>query len=196
MNKIIEKKILNSAKNGVITSKIITEMGIHRSALQELVAEGKIKMTSRGIYLLADEWEDEYFLLQQKYNRGIFSHSTALYLHGFSDRVPLSFHMTFPAGYNSPSLKKENVIVTRVKETNYEEGIITLKTPFGNKVKVYDLERTLCDVMRGSNLDIETVQSSMKAYSGYKNKDINRLLTYAKKLRVEPKIRKYLEVLL
>ena len=196
MEEIIKKRIIDSAKNGIITSQDVTNMGIHRSALQELVKEGAIKMTSRGIYILADEWEDEYYLLQQKYKRGIFSHSTALYLHGYSDRVPLSFHMTFPVGYNSPSLKEENIVVTRVNKNNYDEGITTIKTPYGNEVKAYDLERSLCDMMRGSNVDVQTVQQSMRKYSISKDKNINRLLLYAKLLRVEPKMRKYLEVLL
>ena len=44
---------------------------------------------------------------------------TSLYLWGYSERVPISFHMTFPTKYNSQSLKKENVIITRVKDGNY-----------------------------------------------------------------------------
>lgn len=188
--------ILNNTDNGVITSKAVTEHGIHRGVLSEMVKSGELIRCSRGIYMLADEWEDEFYLLQQKYTRGIFSHSTALYLLGYCERVPLKFNMTFPTNYNTASLSQENVIVTRVNNKNYELGISTATTPSGNQVQIFDLERSLCDIVRGSGEDIQTVQYAMKKYAASKQKDINKLMQYAKQLRVEPKIRKYMEVLL
>lgn len=188
--------ILNNTDNGIITSKAVTEHGIHRSVLSEMVKGGELIQCSRGIYMLADEWEDEFYLLQQKYKRGIFSHATALYLLGYSERVPLMFDMTFPTKYNSATIKNENVSVTRVNDNNYELGISTAETPSGNTVQIYDLERSLCDIMRGSTEDIQTVQYAMKKYAASKQKDINKLMRYAKQLRVEPKVRKYMEVLL
>lgn len=188
--------ILKNTDNGVITSKKVTEQGIHRGILSELVKSGELVQCSRGIYMLADEWEDEFYLLQKKYKRGIFSHATALYLLGYSERVPLSFHMTFPTKYNSASLKQENVIVTRVNDNNYVLGITTATTPSGNNVQIYDLERSLCDMLRGSSEDIQTIQYAMKKYTASKKRDINKLMRYAKQLRVEPKVRKYIEVLL
>lgn len=188
--------IIKNAKNGVVTSHKVTEQGVHRGILQEMVRNGELIQYSRGIYMLPDEWEDEFFLLQQKYKKGVFSHSTALYLHGYSDRVPLRFHMTFPTKYNSPSLKKANVDVSRVKNDNYELGITELITPAGNQVVAYDLERSLCDVLRGSGDDIQVVQYAMKKYASSRQRDINKLMRYAKQLHVEPKIRRYLEVLL
>lgn len=188
--------IIKNAKNGVVTSRKVTEQGVHRGILQKMVRNGELIQYSRGIYMLPDEWEDEFFLLQQKYKKGVFSHSTALYLHGYSDRVPLRFHMTFPTKYNSPSLKKANVDVSRVKNDNYELGITELITPAGNQVVAYDLERSLCDVLRGSGDDIQVVQYAMKKYASSRQRDINKLMRYAKQLHVEPKIRRYMEVLL
>ncbi|MCQ2492439.1 MAG: type IV toxin-antitoxin system AbiEi family antitoxin domain-containing protein, partial [Lachnospiraceae bacterium] len=111
MTEELRNVILDSIENGVITAKQISKMGIHRSALRELVESGDIIRCSRGIYMPAYEWEDEYRLLQEKYSRGIYSHETALYLHGYCERIPISFHMTFPYGYNCPSIKRENIII-------------------------------------------------------------------------------------
>ena len=196
MTESIKQKILSAADNGVVTTRKITELGISRSVLTELVASGDLVRCSRGIYMLADEWEDEFYLLQKRYAQGIFSHATALYLHGYSERVPLSMHMTFPTKYNSPSLAEENVIVTRVIPANYQLGITTAMTPSGNTVNVYDPERSLCDVVRGKGDDIQVIQYAMKKYAASRERDINKLMKYAKQLRVEPKIRQYMEVLL
>lgn len=188
--------VLNNTDNGVITSKKVTQQGIHRSVLTRMVNNGELIQCARGIYMLVNEWEDEFYVLQQKYTRGIFSHATALYLLGYSERVPLIFHMTFPTKYNSPSLKKEKVIVTRVNDINYELGKTTIITPFGNQVIIYDLERSLCDMFRGTSEDLQTIQFAMKKYVSSKQRDINKLMRYAKQLHVETKIRKYIEVLL
>lgn len=188
--------ILKNTDNGVITSKTVTEQGIHRSVLTEMVKNGELIRCSRGIYMLANEWEDELYLLQKKYKRGVFSHETALYLLGYSERVPLKYHMTFPTNYNSASLMNENVMITRVNAYNYELGITTVETPFGNKVKIYNLEHSLCDILRGSMDDIQIIQYAMKKYALSKEKDINKLMKYAKQLRVESKVRRYMEVLL
>ena len=75
-------------------------------------------------------------------------------------------------------------------------GIVEVKTPGGNIVKAYDLERCLCDMLRGKGDDIQLVQSAIKRYVLSKERDINKLLHYAQQLRVEPKVKKYLEVLL
>lgn len=192
----IRQKALSLVSDGVLLSSDVTKAGIHRSVLSELVEEGTLIHSSRGIYTIAHEFEDEYLMFQKRYARGVFSHATALYLHGYSDRVPLSFHMTFPVGYNSQTIKNENVKITRVSKTNYNLGITTVTSPYGNELKVYDLERSLCDVLRGQGEDIQIVQAAFKKYAVSKDKDINKLIAYSKQLHVEPKVRTYLEILL
>ena len=192
----IRQKILMLASDGVLLSSDVTMSGIRRGAISELVSDGVLIKSSRGVYMLANEFEDDYLLLQKRYGRGIYSHATALYLLGYSDRVPLRFHMTFPIGYNSSSIKSENVKVTRVSKPNYDLGITSVVSPYGNEIKVYDLERSLCDVLRGQGDDIQIVQAAFKKYAVSKEKDINRLVKYSKQLLVESKVRKYMEILL
>ena len=194
--KEVMKKIIQEKENGVITSKEITELGIHRSVLKDFVQSGEIHQYRRGIYVKSDAWEDEFFLLQLKYERGIFSHETALYLLGYTDQAPNEYVMTFPQGYNCHSLKSENVIVKKALKENYELGIVEIKSPCGNMIKVYDLERTLCDVLKGNSSDIFVVNTAMRKYVWSDNKDLNKLVEYSKKLHVKGKISKYLEVLL
>ncbi|MCM1105549.1 MAG: type IV toxin-antitoxin system AbiEi family antitoxin domain-containing protein [Blautia sp.] len=190
------KALLKSSPSGTITAQQVTAQGIHRGVLRELVESGEIYRYGRGLYVQNDVWEDDFYLLQQKYGRGIYSHDTALYLLGYSDRAPAKYTMTFLKGYNTPSLKRENIIIKRVISENYAFGIIEMKSPCGNPIRIYDLERTLCDIVRGSGSDIQIVNAAMKRYAGSKEKDIHKLMKYAEQLRVKPKILHYLEVLL
>lgn len=190
------KKMLEVSENGIITSAQVTEAGLHRNTLQQLVKDGEIYRFGRGLYVRSNSWEDDFYLLQKKYGRGIYSHDTALYLLGYSDRTPAKYTMTFPKGYNAPSLKQETIIIKRVVSANYEFGQIQIKSPAGNLIRTYDLERTLCDILRGNGSDIQIITNAMKRYAASGEKNIHKLIQYAERLRVSPKVLRYLEVLL
>ena len=167
--------------NGIITVAQLTKAGLHRGYLHNFVESGELYRFGRGLYVQSSAWEDDFYLLQQKYSRGIYSHDTALYLLGYSDRTPAKYTMTFPKGYNALSLKQETLIVKRAIPENYDFGIIEIQSPSGNPIRVYDLERTLCDILR---------------YAASKDKDIHKLMQYAERLRVKPKVLRYIEILL
>jgi len=190
------KELLRASPSGVITSEQVTEEGLHRSVLQRLVREGMIYSFGRGLYVSTDSQEDDFYLLQSKYGRGVYSHETALYLHGYSDRMPAQYTMTFPKGYNAASLKQENVSIKRVVPENYSLGIIEIKCPSGNPIRVYDLERTLCDILRGKGSGNQIIVPAMKRYLASRERDIAKLMDYAEKLHVKPKVLNYMEILL
>lgn len=182
--------------NGVITTSEVTASGISRGSLKHLVDTGVLERASRGVYQLADVWDDEMYHLQVRYKKGIFSGETALYLHDLTDRTPSRFQMTFPNGYNLTNVKKENIRCNRVIKKLYDMGVQEIKTPAGNLVRTYNMERTLCDILRTqSNTDIQIVSDAFKRYARRNDKNIPLLSKYAKELRVETKLRSYLEVL-
>lgn len=193
------EQILSIAKNnnGMITATQVTEAGIPRRCLTECVNKSVLYKAQRGVYVLPDIWEDEMFILQYKYPKGIFSFETALYLHGLTDRTPLSFTMTFPKGYNISAAKNNGVNTKIVNVENYELGLSEMNSPCNNKIRVYDTERNLCDIVKGKNVcDIQVVNSAMKSYVKSKDKNINKLFEYAEQLKVKSKIAYYMEVLL
>lgn len=184
-------------QSGIVTTAQINAAGIPRLYLSKMTAKKLLQKVDRGIYAAPEAWEDEMFILQYKYSKGIFSHETALYIHGFSDRTPTRFVMTFPYGYHAKSISGTNILMKKALKKIYELGIVESKTPFGNTIRLYDLERTLCDIVKGNNVcDIQIVNQAMRRYALSKEKNISRLLEYAELLRVKSKIVAYLEVLL
>lgn len=184
-------------QSGIVTTAQVSAAGIPRLYLSKMTANNLLRKVERGIYAAPEAWEDEMFLLQYKYSKGIFSHETALYVHGFTDRTPTRFVMTFPYGYHAQSIASTNVRMKKTVKSIYELGIVERKTTFGNKIRLYNLERTLCDIVKGNNsCDIQIVNQAMKRYALSKDKNISRLLQYAEQLRVKPKILAYMEILL
>jgi len=193
------EKILKIAKenNGTVTAKQVRTANISTNHLSILVSKGVLERVNRGIYILAYVFEDEMFVLQNRYSKGIFSHESALFLHGLTDRTPFKHSMTFSKSYNITKVKNEGIEVHRVKKEFYDLGIVKMKTNHSNFVKAYSAERTLCDILRArSKVTIEIVTDAFKMYSKRKDKDLNTLIKYAKILKVEGKVRSYMEVLM
>lgn len=195
----VSDKIIQLAKenNGVVTAAILSDKGILRGNLKKLVDEGKLEKTARGVYILPEIWEDEFVNLQARFKKGVFSNETALFLWDLTDQTPNRYDMTFPHNYNLTNVKGEGVNCSRVKQEWYAEGKTQLESPGGNRITVYNMERTLCDILRkrgGINTGIIT--EAFKRYTARNDKNIPLLSEYAKMFRVEEKVRSYLEVLL
>lgn len=195
----VSDQIMQIAKenNGVVTTADITERGILRGNLKNLVDSGKLEKTARGVYILPEIWEDEFINLQSRFKKGIFSHETALFLWDLTDRTPNRYDMTFPEAYNLTNAKKEGISASTVKKEWHDIGIAQLKSPGGNKIAAYNMERTLCDILRKrSAVDTGVISEAFRQYAVRKDKNIPLLSEYAKKFQVEEKVRRYLEVLI
>ncbi|MBR6059602.1 MAG: type IV toxin-antitoxin system AbiEi family antitoxin domain-containing protein [Victivallales bacterium] len=182
---------------GTVSSAQLKEAGIKRGCLKLLVDTGRLEKTRRGVYVLPGQWEDGFFAIQSQFKRGIFSGNTALYLWGLSDRSPLSYDMTFPASYNVSTAKSANINPVHASPQFYELGKTMTSTPAGQTVYLYNMERTLCDLLRKrSHADIQLVANAFKSYIASSKRNIMALTEMAHALHVDNKLQSYLEVLL
>ena len=65
------EELLEASEDGTITAAQVTEAGLHRSVLQEFVKRGEMYRFGRGLYVRSSAWEDDFYLFQSKYGRGI-----------------------------------------------------------------------------------------------------------------------------
>ncbi|MBO7550783.1 MAG: hypothetical protein J6T62_04565 [Fibrobacter sp.] len=190
------KKIIKLAKkgNGMVTATDVSKAGLQRRALAECVLAGTLSKGARGVYFLPDQLEDEFAIWQHTYPQGVFSGNTALYLLKKTDRIPYALCMTFPKGYNASAAKRNGLKCKIVVAERYNLGVQEVISPYGNRVRCYNIERTLCDIV-GEN-DIQTTNQAFKEYVQSKDKDIPLLMSYAKILHVDKPVRNYMEILL
>ena len=189
--KIIEKN------DGYVTTSEVVENGIERKFLTNMVNKGILIRISRGYYGLPNYIEDEYYKIASKSKNVRFSMATALYLHNLSDRTPLVYNVTLPFGYSGVLQKEKKVILNFVKRELLDLGTMEITSPFGMKIQVYDIERTICDIIKNKNkMDAEIFSASLKDYAKSRNKDLRKLTKYAKAMNIEKKVSEYMEVLL
>ncbi len=191
----IEKiKTIMEQNNGYITSKELSSLGIHRMYLNIMKKKDMIERVGNGIYIDPNKIEDSYFILNLELPNIVYSHMTALYFHGLSIKAPNDkYDITVPNNYFNYKLKSHNVFY--VDKKIYELGLTKVITPMGNMVKVYDIERCICDIIRSKNrMDFEHVKYSIKAYLKRKDKDLVKLSYYASEIGIKDEVMNYLEV--
>jgi len=181
---------LAKANNGIVKTSQVVEARIAKDCLQQAVSDGVFEKVSRGIYSLAEEIPDTEYALQLAKPKVIYSHSTSAYFNRLTTRDPIVYTVTVPQKYNATNLIKAGYKVYYASDKNYDLGITTCKTMFGNQIKIYDAERTLCDLFSARyDGDLYIQLESLKNYLRYGKKNINKLMTYAEQLGVQEKLR-------
>ena len=191
IKKIKEK--LNKT-GGVITSKELKNSNIPTIYLTRMVEKGELIRADRGIYIDLNGDYDEYYFFHNRCKVAVFSYVSALYLQGFTDIIPNEMEVTLYKGYN-PHRISGNVRIHYVTKEIYDLGMTECQTMFGNTVKVYDLDRTICDFIKNrSEIETELFSKTINKYVRYGNKDLNKLYEYSKKMKIYEKVKEILEV--
>lgn len=192
----MDLKRLMDQSNGILRTSEALDAGFSKESFYNFVKEQHLEKTGRGIYIAPDTWTDEMYLLQNRFPKAVFSHDTALYLHDMSEMEPIPLTVTVPANYNTAALL-EQAKVFYVKNAWYDIGVCEVPSPDGFPVKVYDKERTVCDIIRKQHdMDSAAFNYALRQYVRCKDKDYAKLLKYAKIFRMENRIRTVMGVLL
>lgn len=191
-----KNEILKLFNNGYLTTKDVIEHNIPRIYLSRLIDEHVIERVSRGIYIKSNDIPDDMVVLQNKSKNAIYSHMTTLYLYGLSNRIPIKYDITVNQGYNGTLQRDNNVNLFYIKRDLLNLGLTTYMLDSGYEIKVYDLERTICDIIKNKNrLDQEVVNKAIREYFYSNNKNVLKLYEYAKKLKIYDRVRNTFEVL-
>ena len=183
--------------SGILLTKNAIEAGISKHALYNFIRNNGFEKAAHGVYASPETWKDENYILSLRCPQGVLSHDEALYYHGLTDREPLQKTITIYTGYGTSRMVADGIKVFTVKKELLDIGKEIVKTSYGHDIPLYNRERTICDLIRSKNrFEIQDFQTALKTYIMGKNKNLNRLMEYAKLLHVDKKIREYMEVLL
>ena len=186
INSILKKN------NGYITSKEVTEAKIDRKYLGILEEREEIERIDRGIYISKNYnvFEDSYYVLQLKHKNVIFSHFTSLAFRGLTELIPSKIDITIITGNYRNDYKNYNVFYVR-NEKILNLGKERIKSNFGNDIYVYDIERTVCDIIRSiGREDMEQVKKILRFFAS--KIDMIKLNKYAKKMGISNKVNDYI----
>ena len=188
---ILKKYIENN--NGILLASDVSKLNIHKQYIKILCDEKYITKIEKGVYAKTEKNVNNFFLVQQRYKTGIFSHNTALYFYQLTDRTPLKYDLTFK---NNIRINNEIIAPHYIKNDKYEIGQTDMKIQDGTTIKIYDMERTIIDIVWHRNkIDLQIFNKAMNEYMKRKDKNLIKLSKYAKEFKMENVLKKYMEVL-
>lgn len=192
---LLEKLV--ESNDGVLRVSAADKLGVSATTVYTFARTHGLERVSKGVYVDPDGWHDEMWLASLRWPRAIFSHETALLMHSLTDREPATLSLTVPSGYNASTLRECGIQVFYIKPGLLGMGMTTVITPDGHKVPCYDLERTICDIIRSrSAIDPQVFSAALQSYARRGNKQLDLLDSYAKELGIRGVVGQYLEVLL
>lgn len=191
------EKLKQYIDNDVLEVKKINKNNVSKQTIYNFIKRNHMEKVGPGIYIMPNALEDEMYTLSLRCPNGVISHDDALYYYGLMNREPIKHTLTIYTGYKPTLLTNSGYKIYTIKKDLLYLGKSSVVNQFGHKVPMYDLERTICDLVRSrSNFEIQDYSFAIKSYAKRSDKDLNRLMTYAKALKADKKLQEYLEILL
>lgn len=192
MENIKLKKFLED-NYGYIATKDFEKIGISKTLIPEFINKKILRKVAYGLYIDNNLIEDEFYILQKRFSNIVFSYNTACYFLNLSDRAPYKIDVT-TINHNNIN---EDLNIHYVSKDKFDIGIIEIKSPYGNPIKIYNAERCICDILKSkNNIDIELYNKIIKNYFKQKNRNLERLEEYSKIFNIYEKFENIMEVLI
>lgn len=202
MNGQIQEKIQNifERQKGFARTKDFLNVGISNYYIRKLEAQGEIIRIKQGLYRHAKyvgNQYDELVEISKIIPKGVMCLLSALAYYELTTYNPWEYQFAIFRGAKKPSLPDYPPIkIFYFSETQYYYGIDEVEID-GNKVKIYDREKTICDIIRyREKIGIDIMKEGLRNYLQRPERNITKLVECAKKLRIKTVLLKYLEVLL
>lgn len=182
---------------GVMKTSELKEAGYYYKKVQNLLYEGRIEQVRRGYYkLVGDELFSDIKTIAILFPDGVICMESALDYYGYTDRTPSAWHLAvdFKSTRTRFSIDYPIVKPHFIRSDRYSVGIANVVID-GSRMKIYDRERTICDLMHHKNkVDSEVFNTAIQRYVADPERMEARLMKYASQLHVEKKVKEVLGV--
>lgn len=164
---------------GIVRTYQLTEERIYYADIAYLMNAGLIEKVRTGYYQWIDpDNQSEAATVIKLFPDGILCMDTALRHYGYSDRTPAQWHIAVSKYSNRTRFKIDYPFVKPyfVAPEVFEIGLCEQEID-GNKVRMYDKERVICDCLRHRNkMDKETFNKAIQSYVSDTSKSIPKLM--------------------
>lgn len=190
MQKISE---IVATKGGVVTMNEITDRAEYKRILRA-VERGELVRLRQGVYAVPIAMLNTIIDVERIVPQGVLCLYSAWTHYQLTTTVPPSFCIAIEA-------KRKVVLPTILpvslyywKAENFKFGIVNVEMS-NYQVRMTDLERSVCDAVKyrnkiGSDLCAEIIRTYLRK----KERNLSRLIDYAKRLRVAKVLNNYLEI--
>lgn len=175
---------------GVMKASELNEMGLSSRQIKKLIEKGKISKIKFGHYELADQVNPEEVIIAKLFPEAVIFLESALLHYHYTDRIPTEWQIAVDRN----SEKGQYDIGYPLVKPYYQEskflGVgVAIFNIQGVDVKIFDRDRTMCDVMRYERkLEKEVYTNAVMRYTKDPRKNIRRLFEYAEIFNITKKV--------
>ncbi len=182
--------------NGIVGVKTLLENGISYYRINALLADAVIVRLKRGVYKWAAKETDELAEVARIVPDGVFCLLSAAFYHGLTTTIPAGHHVAIPDDRKVVLPDYPPIQLYFWNETPYSLGVAAAEVE-GGSIKIYDLEKTVCDAIRHRNkIGFEVLKEILNNYLDRKDRNLNRLHSYSKQLNIFNKVDDFVKILL
>lgn len=181
---------------GIMRTAELNGIGLDSRKISRLIENNILNRIKTGVYEFADISVPDEVMISRMFPTAVIYLESALFHYGYTNRIPASWQIAVDRNIAKSQFKIAYPPITPfyLDKKYIDIGIDEFNVD-GVKVRIYNKERTICDVLRYANkLDKEVFNNSIKKYINDKDKNMSRLIEYSKKLRVFEKVKTYVGV--
>lgn len=175
----------------------LNQEGFYYKKIKELLANHQIEQIRRGYYqYVGDSSFSDIPTIAALFPDGVLCMDSALDYYGYTDRTPSAWHIAVTSTSTRTRFYIDYPIVKPhfIQKDRYLIGITEVEVD-GQSIKIYDRDRTMCDMLLHRNkIDGEVFNTAVQRYVKDPEKSIARLMQYAKALHVEKKVQEVLGI--
>ncbi len=193
---IAEIQALMEQNGGIVKTSQLYTLGMDYRRIQTFVDYGVIERVKNGYYSMNYHKKREEDLIAAMFPDCVLSMESALYCHHYLKMKPYKWTLAVDKNTSKSRFKIDYPLV----QPYYTEPEVlqmgVIKIELGNsEMSIYCKERLICDVLKYENrMEREDLQMVLRNFITDKNKDIAKLLNYAKERKVLSKVRNQIGV--
>lgn len=175
---------------GVLKTSELNAIGLTSRQIRKLLDQGELSKIKQGYYELAEEVNSEEVIIARLFPEAVIFLESALLHYNYTDRIPAAWQIAV----DRDSEKSQYDIDYPIVEPFYQDpkflsvGVSRMIIE-GVEVRIFDRDRTMCDVMRYERkLEKEVFSNAIMRYIKDPKKNIRHLFEYAEIFNITKKV--------
>lgn len=184
----IEK--LMSENGGIVKASQLYPLGLSYRSIQGLVADGTLDHVKSGYYAIKYREKSEESIMYGLFPDAVLTMDTALYYYGYIRQRPFTWSIAVSKNTSKSRFKIDYPVLHPYYTEPDVLNLGVAKIPFENgTMRIYEKERLICECLKyEERLDKDVLKQALIGFIGEQEKDVAKLIEYARERKVIAKV--------